>query len=502
MKTPRCAWSLTVKLTLITTMLVIVVISSLTLLSIQREQETFHRELQQQVTLILNALVVTAATPLYVMDGETLTDIARRLRQEQVVVLARFYNLEGRVVAESHPQEQTSSLQIDPFGQRIVEAESPVFAWQPTHVLAGQPVFFENRVVGAISVGLPTDTLQTKIAAMRRQGIVTAVIAILFSVGLALIVSRSITKPLQQLMSATHQLAAGDLSRSIQINSHDELSELADAMEHMRTELQKVYADLECQVAERTRDLQQRNTDLAELNATKDTFFSILSHDLQTPIRGLLDLLKFLPEHLEALTQDELKETLETLHDSLENFSELLNNLFTWSGIQRGTLELHPRVFDVKDVIDRNVANFIPIVEKKQVRLKSTVPPDTLVCADPDMVYAIVRSLVSNAVKFTFPGDKVNLSATPTDTMIAIAVTDTGVGIQQKDIPKLFRPGVSHQTPGTAGEEGMGAGLLLCKELVEQNGGQIEVESEPGAGTTFRFTLPKPPENLANPQWC
>lgn len=262
----------------------------------------------------------------------------------------------------------------------------------------------------------------------------------------------------------------------------------------------RLYTTAQQEITERKRaeaallvahnEVKEKNEQLQELNASKDKFFSILAQDLQTPITKLLELTQVTAENIELFSQDELKETAETLRGSLENLYELLKNLFTWSGIQRGTVAPHPQPIDLKDIIHRNMTLFIPFAEEKQVRLKSGTLTEKFTYADPDMVYAVVRNLISNALKFTFPGDNINISATQNEGFVEVSVSDTGVGISQEDLPKLFRVDVTYQTPGTAGEEGTGLGLILCKELVELNDGRISVESEVGKGTTFKFTLP------------
>ena len=211
--------------------------------------------------------------------------------------------------------------------------------------------------------------LHEKIDTLRKQGIEAALLATALSVLVALFVSRTITKPLKLLVEAANRLAFGGLNQRIEIRSHDELAALGAAMEHMRAELQELYSNLELEVSERTRALETRTQQLSELNAAKDTFFTILSHDLQTPISGLLELIDFIPENFENLDQAELKETLDTMRTSLENFYELLKNLFTWSGIQRGTIKHRSQILDIHDIVQRNVSLLMPFAEEKQVRL-------------------------------------------------------------------------------------------------------------------------------------
>ena len=121
--------------------------------------------------------------------------------------------------------------------------------------------------------------------------------------------------------------------------------------------------------------------------------------------------------------------------------------------------------------------------------MNNQIAQDTIAYADPKMVYAVFRNLLSNALKFTNTGGTITVSARSHGDTVEIAVTDTGIGMSQEQREKLFRIDVKSSTPGTASEEGTGLGLILCKELIEKNGGEIGVESEPGKGSTFRFTL-------------
>lgn len=240
--------------------------------------------------------------------------------------------------------------------------------------------------------------------------------------------------------------------------------------------------------------LREQAEQLKELNASKDKFFFIISHDLQHPFEDLLHFTDFITKNIEHCSQDEMKEIVGTLRNSVENLYELLRNLFTWSSIQRGTVEFHPQYLDIREIIERNLKLFMLVAEKKHVTLRSLIPDETVVYADASMVYAIIRNLVSNALKFTKTGGKVRISAAPHENSVEVSVSDTGVGICEEDLSKLFQIDIKYQQTGTAGEEGTGLGLILCKELIEKNGGRLSIASEIGRGTTVTFTLPKPPK--------
>ena len=241
------------------------------------------------------------------------------------------------------------------------------------------------------------------------------------------------------------------------------------------------------------KQLQDQTDQLQALNASKDKFFAILSQDLQGPFEELLHFTEFITEHIEGCRPEEIKEIVGTLRNSVGNLHELLKNLFAWSSIQRGALECHPQYFDIREIIGRNLTLFRATAEQKRIIIKSLVQAEIPVYADAGMVYIVIRNLISNALKFTKSGGKVRISATENQAWVEISVSDTGIGISAEDIAKLFRIDVKYQRVGTAGEEGTGLGLVLCKELVEKNGGRLSLESEVGKGTTVTFTLPKPP---------
>jgi PAS domain S-box-containing protein len=252
------SWPLAVKLTLAMTTMVIIAVATVTLLSIRREQQTFRAELQQQADLLLDAL--EAATPdlLYYQDSDTLTNIMQALGENrEILVFGRIYDAEGWIIADAYDEALAYSIENDPFWQKLIESKVTVFEWQPNQLIAGRAVSVERQLLGAVSVGLPMAPLQDKVASMRKQGISAALAATVIGILLALLVGHSITSPLRELVKATNHIAKGDLTQKITIHTHDELAVLGDAMDHMRSELYELYQNLEQQVADRTRALQE-----------------------------------------------------------------------------------------------------------------------------------------------------------------------------------------------------------------------------------------------------
>ncbi len=240
-------------------------------------------------------------------------------------------------------------------------------------------------------------------------------------------------------------------------------------------------------------ELQEKNAQLQELNASKDKFFSIISHDLRSPFNALMGFGQLLCQRLaQEENQSESAALAEKVHRSAKRLYDLLENLLTWSRIQRDVMEYDPETIDLEELAEDNVALFLSRAEQKNITLTQTIHPQTMAYADYNMVNTILRNLVSNAMKFTPPGGLISLSAQPyNETHLQIAVSDTGKGIPQADRNKLFRIDTHFTSTGTAGEKGTGLGLSLCKDLAEKNHGTIWVESELDKGSTFHFTLQK-----------
>jgi PAS domain S-box-containing protein len=238
-------------------------------------------------------------------------------------------------------------------------------------------------------------------------------------------------------------------------------------------------------------ELKEKNAQLQELNASKDKFFSIISHDLRSPFTALLGFAQLLAENVEHYSQDKIKHHIDRVYTSAERLHALLENLLTWARIQRGVMKHHPEPIDLSDIAEDNTALFASRAEQKQITLRDSIPKKTSVYADYSMIDTVLRNLISNALKFSQTDGIIEISAHSYETYVEVAVSDTGTGIRQENIPKLFRIDMQYTNVGTAGETGTGLGLILCQELVERNGGRIWVESDVGKGTTFRFTLPQ-----------
>ena len=248
-----------------------------------------------------------------------------------------------------------------------------------------------------------------------------------------------------------------------------------------------------------TKEIQERNEQLTKLNAEKDKFFSIIAHDLKSPFTGLLGLTELMVDCSDSFTKEEFIEYSNSINQASQKLYKLLENLLEWAQVQRGTITFTPMNLDLAKIVSHSIDTIYQRAIQKQVTIINEITTSQQVFTDEKMTETVLRNLLSNAVKFTKSGGKIFVKAeTIDDNTIRVSVEDTGVGIPQKDIERLFKIEEKVSSQGTEGESSTGLGLLLCKEFVEMHGGKIWVESENGKGSKFSFTIHKKPVEASN----
>ena len=225
---------------------------------------------------------------------------------------------------------------------------------------------------------------------------------------------------------------------------------------------------------------------LREANATKDKFFSIISHDLGNLFTGLIGLSDSIVEHQQPVNQDN---NLSMLQDCANRGYNLLKNLLEWSRLQTGKINAHPEVMNIEFFVKTNIELLSSQIASKNINLTVALEAK-MVLVDGYMFNTVIQNLLANAIKFTPQDGQIEIGSHLQATEVEISVKDTGVGIAPPAINKLFRIDIHHSTKGTAGELGTGLGLILCKEFIEKNNGRIWVESVEGQGSQFYIHLP------------
>ncbi len=243
-------------------------------------------------------------------------------------------------------------------------------------------------------------------------------------------------------------------------------------------------------IKEAEEEISKQRDHLKELNAAKDKFFSIIAHDLKNPFSVLLSVTEALLEGFSQMSDKEKNVAIQRIHKSANLLFNLLDNLLQWSMAQTGRLTYHPEKADLRTIVFGTVSLLRMNAENKHIDMVTEIPEQSYIHADVDMVKTVVRNLLTNAIKFNTEGGNVEITAKKKKEYYEISVSDSGIGLSKEDQEKLFRIDVKNKTIGTSKEKGTGLGLILSKEYIEKNGGRIWVESEPGKGSKFFFTLP------------
>ncbi len=275
-----------------------------------------------------------------------------------------------------------------------------------------------------------------------------------------------------------------------QKNEIEENNKKLVALNHNLLEQKKKYEELNHQLNISNHKLKESEKHLIEVNATKDKFFSIISHDLRNPFAAIVSFSRILKRDISSMSMQELKDLALELDKSVLKINNLLENLLQWSRTQTGKIKYRPEYIAIHEIVKDNLLLFKNNALEKQITLVDKVDDDTPVWADKNMTDTVIRNLLSNALKYTDLNGEIVISSEIKDHKVFISIEDNGVGMTEESQKKIFRIDTLHSTYGTMDEKGSGLGLLLCKEFVEKQGGAIGFESELNKGTTFTFSLP------------
>ncbi len=299
----------------------------------------------------------------------------------------------------------------------------------------------------------------------------------LLGIGLALLfgyaLSWSVIGPIRRMETRLGAIASGDFSGHVDVPNRDELGALAANINRMNDELGRVYKELE------------------SASRHKSEFLANMSHELRTPLNAIIGFSEVLREEMYGGLNDTQRQYVEDVQEAGQHLLSLINDILDLSKVEAGRMELALAEVSVVDTLERGLTMHQARATRNEISLNLDIEPDVgVVTADERKIRQVVFNLVSNAVKFTPSGGRVDVSARRHDGVVEIAVADTGVGIAPADQDRIFEEFQQARGPADGAHEGTGLGLTLSRRFVELHGGRLWVQSEPGAGTTFRFTLP------------
>lgn len=327
-------------------------------------------------------------------------------------------------------------------------------------------------------------------------------LAALFSLFISYVLASRITKPIAHLSQVIQETVKDGFTSPINViesNSRDEVGELTRNFNFM---LQELYQRL-IEIKEKTHELELQNEELnainsqilesesrlAKLNAVKDKFFSIISHDLRSPLHTVKGFMCALESQIDIFSPTEIRDFAIQSQKNIERILELLENLLQWSLSETGDLDCKPCNLNLQSAIQNNLELYKEVALDKQIALLSNLEPGLQVKADPNMLDFVLRNLLSNAIKFSNPHSQVCIAGYVKRNNIEVAVIDQGVGMNAELLKNLFNSEDRYSALGTKQEKGTGFGLLLCKNFIEKNNGRLSITSQEGQGTAVKFTL-------------
>lgn len=388
---------------------------------------------------------------------------------------------------------------------KILSGTSGTISEGTDEIIAYSPVFpssTDKSNFWIVVVTYSTSTLFRPISVFENSFILIVMSTIIIAVFFGVIMADRITRPLRKLVYASRRLAEGDLNPKIDINSEDEVGELAKAFGDMSKDLKKSYEDLERKVKERTLELQKANKKLSETNIElvelnkkiseanklKSQFLANITHELRTPLTSIIGFSEVVLN--EAKLNEEQADYLETILRNGEILLKLINDILELSRLDAGKSKLYLTEFNLQDAINKTLKIVSPLTKDKNIWVSLNVQDVDTIVADEDKIIEVLLNLLTNAIKFNVENGKITVKVFRIDDHVRIEIQDTGIGIKQEELDVIFDEFRQLDSSETKAYRGTGLGLSISKHYVELHGGLIWAESEPGKGSTFIVEIP------------
>lgn len=435
--------------------------------------------------------------------GETLDLVVIQdlIRQTRLGTSGYVYAVDARGVPIAHPNPAAFTHSSLTFPQVTRALTSSQTGFTVGRNFRGQKVLSTWATVAPVGWKVFVEQPESAAFASVRSKIWrTALLLAAFlvaGIGLSVSLARRLVRPMKQMRTAAARIGAGAYDERIELRRRDELGDLADDLNRMAASLQASVQVLEQRVEERTRELQQALAELSrkgrELEVAsehKSHFLANMSHELRTPLNAIIGFSQVLRQRLFGPINEKQEEYLDDILSSGNHLLDLINDVLDLSKVEAGQVELEIAPFSLREALERGVVMVREPATEHGVRLSLELAPDVdLIDGDERRLRQVIFNLLSNAVKFTPEGGSVVVTSAQVDGEVQVSVTDTGPGIAARDRERIFEE-FQQTDVGVQQREGTGLGLALSKRLVELHGGRIWVESEPGHGSCFVFTLP------------
>ena len=409
------------------------------------------------------------------------------------------YKQVERIIMSSLAYENIAQIAVFNLGGILIVSVAEKNASAETLGIEEHEITSNNRVFGSIEIGFSKTYINNQIRTTT-LALVSGLVGFLILTGLALFIfiNRSVINPLAIFTKTVRQIDSRNLSKRVNIHTEDELGTLANSFNQMaeslgksHTALKKAHNELEQRVKERTKELAKTNTQLLEASNHKSQFLANMSHELRTPLNSIIGYTKLMLDGLEGEINDEQKKDLQTVYSNGKHLLELINGVLDLSRIEAGKTVLTLGMFIISDLVAEVIPGMEQLAREKGLGLTYSVAPNiNQLYADRAKIKQILINILGNAIKFTAEGS-IKLDVAETDNVFIFSVIDTGIGMKEEDLNRIFQSFEQVGPAQIAGYEGTGLGLAISKKLIDMQGGNIWAESRLGKGSTFTFTLPK-----------
>jgi len=468
-----------VSIQLFTTSLILVFFVGFYLIA---QYQQFAEISANRMSSLAEILGSNSISAIYFYDNEAATDVLSSLETQPDILNATLYDNLGEVFASYHKPD------VPPFEFSWALKDSQSI--DQGHFILSRSVVSDNKTVGWISLRLDTSARRAELINVVWQSLFVLVGGLVLAYLLSVRAQKQISSSILTLAKTSKEVQnSGDYSLRVKRTSKDEIGTLVDSFNDMMERIWQHEKHLEELVDERTAELTEAKLKAEESDHLKSAFLASMSHELRTPLNSIIGFTGILMQGMAGPLTDEQKKQLRMVQGSSKHLLELINDVLDISKIEAGRLQIFGESFKIDLLIIMTVSSLRPFAEKKGLQLNYEIEPNIPeIHSDKRRIEQILINLINNAIKFTDEG-RIEVKCFRQDDDLLIQVSDTGMGIKEKDLDDIFSTFRQVDTGLNRVKEGSGLGLAICRRLSELLGGRITVESEYGKGSTFTVAL-------------